>query len=369
MSLKSTFYIFSCSIFFSLFASCTDEPLNSCQYDIQKMNANITENIIVPDMTSFAEETKQLVQHAENFAENVNTEDFRALKGAFLNAYTAYQKISVYEFGPATENGFSLRERLNTFPTNIAAIEQNISTNESDLNSLYKTNVGFPAIEYLLYGTLENSESDILNFFTDNNNRKEYLIALANDIAQKATTISVAWQNEYGSFFASSTGNADGSALHLLCNAFNQDYEWLKNFKIKIPLGKFDNGTPQAQKAEAYHSSRSVSLAIIQLQNLHRLYKGSSDSSLEEKGLYDYLVCLNAGLDADGILADVIDNQFNTVAEKMSSLNDPFAQELETNITNVEELHLELQKMLPLIKREMTSAFGVKISYQDNDGD
>ena len=328
----------------------------------------MTQNIVVPDMISFSESAKQLAEQAESFTKNVNADELQTLKNTFLTAYTEYQKVSVYEFGPATENGFSLRERCNTFPTNTAAIEQNIAENLTDLNTLYKTNVGFPAIEYLLYGNLDNVENDILAIF-DDNNRKSYLIALANDIKQKATLVADAWQNEYGNFFANSTGNADGSALHLLCNAFNQDYEWLKNFKIKIPLGKFDGGVPQAQKAEAYYSNNSVHLALTQLQTLHRLYKGNGDSNVAEKGLYDYLVCLNAGLDIDGLLADAIDNQFSIVAENLSSLNDPLAEQLESNITDVEELHLELQKMLPLIKREMTSAFGVKISYQDNDGD
>ena len=368
MQLKNILSLLTFCGFICIFPSCTEEALNSCQYDIQQMNSNIAQNIIVPNMQNFSAETKQLTQHAESFTTDVNIENFRALKGAFLNAYTAYQKISIYKFGPATGNGFSLRERFNTFPTNVLAIEQNIEANVTDINSLYKTNVGFPAIEYLLYGTLEDGESDILGFFNDAT-RKEYLKALVNDLEQKTTIVADAWQNEYGNFFASSTGNAEGSALHLLCNGFNEDYETLKNFKFKIPLGKFDGGVPQAQKAEAYYSNRSVSLALIQLQSLHRLYKGNTDNNTTEKSLYDYLVCLNAGKDADGILADVIDSQFQLIEEKLSSLNDPFSEELENNTTAVDELHLEMQKLVPLIKREMTSAFGVKISYQDNDGD
>ena len=70
MHLKSIVYIFSCCVFFNTFTSCTEETLNSCQYDIQKMNSHIAQNIIVPDMQIFSEETKQLTQHAENFTKN-----------------------------------------------------------------------------------------------------------------------------------------------------------------------------------------------------------------------------------------------------------------------------------------------------------
>ena len=48
---------------------------------------------------------------------------------------------------------------------------------------------------------------------------------------------------------------------------------------------------------------------------------------------------------------------------------DPMSETLTTNKQVVDDAYLQLQMMVPMIKSELTSALGVQINYQDNDGD
>ena len=50
-------------------------------------------------------------------------------------------------------------------------------------------------------------------------------------------------------------------------------------------------------------------------------------------------------------------------------INDPLSNEILTNKDDVTTCYSKLQELVPLMKVDMTSALGVLITYQDNDGD
>jgi hypothetical protein len=50
-------------------------------------------------------------------------------------------------------------------------------------------------------------------------------------------------------------------------------------------------------------------------------------------------------------------------------LEDPLSQQLVNNKPVVNDAYVQLQMMVPLVKREMSSAMGVQISYVSGDGD
>ena len=53
----------------------------------------------------------------------------------------------------------------------------------------------------------------------------------------------------------------------------------------------------------------------------------------------------------------------------MNNLPGTLGNDIIYNKPMVQETYQELQKLVPLIKVDMTSALGVLITYQDNDGD
>ena len=68
-------------------------------------------------------------------------------------------------------------------------------------------------------------------------------------------------------------------------------------------------------------------------------------------------------------LSIATNNQFQLIKDNLSQLNDPLSDEILTNKVNVSNAYENMQQLVPLIKVDMTSALGVLITYQDNDGD
>jgi len=61
--------------------------------------------------------------------------------------------------------------------------------------------------------------------------------------------------------------------------------------------------------------------------------------------------------------------KYNPILEKVNNLPGTLGNDIIYNKPMVQETYQELQKLVPLIKVDMTSALGVLITYQDNDGD
>ena len=87
-----------------------------------------------------------------------------------------------------------------------------------------------------------------------------------------------------------------------------------------------------------------------------------------ERVFDDYMNFVNAEYNSES-LSNVINNKFNEISNGLNSLNDPLSNEVTINKTGVQEVYQELQQLVPFIKVDMTSALGVLITYQDNDGD
>ena len=68
-------------------------------------------------------------------------------------------------------------------------------------------------------------------------------------------------------------------------------------------------------------------------------------------------------------LSTVIDNQFLTILDELNNINGSLGDEIINNKTQITQTYQELQQLVPYIKVDLTSALGVLITYQDNDGD
>ena len=92
------------------------------------------------------------------------------------------------------------------------------------------------------------------------------------------------------------------------------------------------------------------------------------DSPENRLGLDDYMDFVGA-THGSNTLSTSINNQLEAIINKIDALNDPLSNEILANKPSVEEAYTELQKLVPYLKVDMTSALGVLITYQDNDGD
>ena len=342
---------------------------NGSSFDRKAMLVNLSTNLIIPGYTSFQAATVNLSAAVSAFNSSPDNGKLVAAQAAFQVAYQQWQSVSVYEFGPAMDQ--SLRVNMNTFPASVAQINANVSS--GTYNPLLLANLaakGFPAIDYLLFGTGTDNNSILLAYTTDSQaaNRKVYLAALASEIKTKASAVLTAWNGGYNTTFVNATGTDIGSSTGQMVNQLVYDYETLKNFEIGIPAGIQSMGTVFSEKVQACYSKISVQLALLHIQALQNVYLGKSAQG-DGLGLDDYLLQDNAKYSNGNPLNDVIKAQFTTAIAKLQALTDPLANQLKTNPAAVTAAYTELQKLTVLLKTDMTSSLGILITYGDNDGD
>jgi uncharacterized protein len=340
------------------------------EFDRKAMLSNIGSNIIIPNYQILQTEANALDAAVTQFTTTTDSANLIALQIAFKNTYNAWQLCSTFELGPAETD--LLRANVNTFPTDTAQINSNISSGSYNLGTASNLDAkGFPAIDYLLFNTTVNNL--LLKYTSDANagNRKVYLSALSGEIKTKVTAVYNSWITSGGNYittFSNNTGADVGSSLGLLTNQLNYDFETLKNYKIGIPLGKKTLGTPLPEKVEGYYGKNSVALAVEQLKNIERIYLGKSGQGIDGTGIDEYLIHLKSQYNG-GLLSTAIKSQLTTTINKLQSIPDPLSQTILNNPSVVDAVYLEMQKLVVLFKTDMPSALGVLITYQDNDGD
>lgn len=335
-------------------------------YDKQAMLTNLADNVILPLYSSFKVSLDSLVTAYSDFKSSGSISDFQQVKQKFAVSYLKYQRCDLFEFGPAEAVIF--RSNFNIFPTDTLQIKSNISSGSYDLGTISNLDAkGFPAIEFLLYGSNSN-ELDVVMSFTNSANRKQYVSDLISEMSAKFNTIYSTWNSTYRTTFINSLGTDVGSSIGFLVNQINFELDYLKNAKIGTPLGKKTLGTPVPGSCEAYYTANSVKYAIETLQLIENVYLGRNSSGGNGKGFDDYLIHLDSKYNG-GSLNDAINAQFGVAKAKLSMIGSPLSDQVITNATVVDAAYVELVKLLVLLKTDMPSNLGVIITYQDGDGD
>lgn len=362
-------------LLFGIACNTPDDMLVKCDFDQQAMLTNYADEIIIPRFGELEIAVLLLEGSYNAFAASPTIGLLNEMRISFEATYESYQRCSPFGFGPALVDGSTFAEKLNIFPTNTIEVNSNIDVGAL-VDTVAVSTKGLPAIDYLLFGEQGTTGAQIVELFTTDVNaqkRMTYLGQLIAELKNTVVQINTDWEG-YRSTFVGNTGNAAGSSLSLLVNAFNYDFETLKNYKFKIPLGKFNGGIVLPTSVEAYYAGESVQLAREQVTAMKQLYLGVGENGLQGLSLYDYVLCakpLTEEGQGQGLvsLADDISQHFLDIETALDDVPDPLSETLVSNKPVVDNAHSKMQTTVPLIKQEMTSALGVQISYQDNDGD
>jgi len=356
-----------------LLPSCVNDPKEKKQeVDRTPLLEDLADNVIIPGYTWYHTSAFALQEGIAKFVESPNEENLLEARDRFVQAYHQWQSVAFFDFGPAFTH--TLRANVNTFPTDNFSIDNAIAAGTIELDKISAQNKkGFPAIDYLLYGTEETAAEVVAQYTTDEHaeNRKAYLKAVADDIFNKTDQVYNSWlpaSGDYRATFVSKNGTDVGSSLGQMVNSLSQYFESVtRDAKIGIPLGKRSQGVAIPRNAEAYYSGLSISLASENLKAIKNFFEGKFAQNSGD-GLYDYLKSLNSQFNGQ-LLADAILDQLELAENKTSAIPTPFTETVNSNPTPADEAYSELQKLVVLIKVDMASALGVLITYQDNDGD
>lgn len=326
------------------------------EFDKGAMLTNFADNIIIPSYNLFYDAIVQLESDYLVFQSNRSGANLETVRTSWKNAYLNWQKVKVFNIGPAMTIGF--KGAIGTFPTDTAKVDANIAAGSYNLSSVGNTDaIGLPCLDYLLY------QYDALNDFINNEAYMTYGLDIIQKMKSESLTVKNGWST-YRSTFIASTGNETTSAFSQLVNEFNMDYEETKNAKVGIPIGKQSLGIQLPEYIEARYSGYSIPLLRQNVSSLQSLFHGNSLSGSSGSGFDDYLVALEKSS-----LSSTISTNFSNILAKIDTFTGTLEQEMDTNTSGLEELYQLLAGQVVYLKTDMTSAFGILITYQDNDGD
>lgn len=345
-----------------------DEEIGA--FDKSAMLSNYANQVITPNFVLAKQALDSFALAYTDFLQAKNTVNLTTVRQKFIRAYSVFQYVSCFEFGPS-ENEF-IRVNFNTYPCDTSQIKGNINSGNYNLSLVANLDAkGFPAIDYLLFGKSQ-SDASILGLFDTEaqaTNRSAYISNCLNEMQTKLNTVINSWNNSYKGTFVASTGSEIGSSLGMIVNQLNYELDALKNAKIGIPAGKKSMGVVLPEKCEAYYAQNySVQLAKQCLQNLENVYLGRSIAGSDGLGLDDYLDALKAQ-HTSGTLNNAIKNQFSIAKSKLSLIQEPLSNSVSTDAQAIDAAYVEIVKLLVLLKTDAPSVMGIIITYQDGDGD
>jgi len=357
------------SLVLILLTACKEpNKVDKADFNRGAMLENFSNNHIIPLYSTSFTQISSLKNSIATFTSTPDLTNLQALQNQFKIAYTSWQAIEVYEFGPAAD--VVLRSSLNSFPADTVRIKSNVSVGTYDLNVASNLRAkGFAALDFLLFGVGSNN-SNIIDMYTtdiDATKRKSYLNDVIQNMYDRLSNVNGTWNSGYATTFVNNSGTDLGSSVSLLVNNMSMSLETVRRERIGNPLGYVglvSTGTITPQYLEAYYSNYSKELILENLQKTKELYTGGTGI-----GFDDYLQHIGAKYENGNALADEITNQFDIAIAAVQAVNPNVKQALTSDVTKVETSFLEVKKLIVLIKLDMASQLGVVISYSDNDGD
>ena len=136
------------------------------EFDRAELLTNSADNIIIPALEKLSTELMSLKTVADNFAMDPNQTNLDNLRSSWLSAYTVWQHVEMFNIGLAEEINYSFQ--MNIYPSNVSDIEANVVSGSYDLEHPNNNDaVGFPAIDYLLYGVASDDASILKKYTRD----------------------------------------------------------------------------------------------------------------------------------------------------------------------------------------------------------
>lgn len=370
-------YIFGV-VFIALIWACTSEneevavdPDTTVSFERAAMLNNWADNIIIPSYDAFAVEITALNTAYTSFKSDATITNLQNFRKSWLSAYKMWQRVSMFEIGPAESVG--LRLNMNIYPTDTQKIDGLMTSGTYDLTLSSNRNVkGFPALDYFINGLGVDDDAIIAKFNDENKQaRFGYIDAVLANMTTLTDNVVAAWKSSYRNVFVSNNGASATASVDRFVNDYIFYYEkFLRAGKMGIPLGVF-TGTPIPKNVEAYYEGQISNELFLEGLDATQDFFNGKYFGVDQTGesLATYLDALNSVKNGED-LNKIINAQFNAARTAVSALGS-FRSEIENN-TPPSAMFLaydEVQKIVPLLKVDMVSAMSISIDFVDADGD
>ncbi|CAM4339861.1 peptidase M75, Imelysin [Cytophagaceae bacterium 50C-KIRBA] len=342
--------------------------------DRKAILSHLADQVIIPAYANFKVKLDAMLVKSEAFSNQPNATNLAAFRSAWIEAYIEWQKVELFDFGPAEKQ--TIRNFFNIYPANENGILANIADPTSNLEvPASYAQQGFPALDFLINGVAKTDE-EIVAYYTapsDGAKRIAYIKRLTSRMNTLLDKVIGEWNTSYRDTYISKTGLDISSSTSLMINGFVLHYErFIRSGKFGIPSGAMLNGVIAPEKVEAYYK-KDISLVLA--KTAHQAYvdffNGKAiKTGLEGPSIKTYLDALKAKDSATGKnLSDIMNAQLEATKLKLDLLRPNLFEEVKSNNQAMISVYTEMQKTVRLLKVDMTSAMSITITYTDNDGD
>ncbi len=359
--------LFSSALAFSSCDPSPDGPTD--KFDRGAMLQNFADNLVRPAYNDLLAKVEVFHVAVSTFNTTPTVENLNTLQSAWQDAYYQWQFTNAFNFGPAGEEGLqkSLIEEIGTFPASVTKLDANLVSGVWNVTDFNRDARGFPAIEYLIFGSAATKE-DIVSTFLVAPHHKAYLTALSENLKSRIETVVNAWNTAYYTEFINNKGTDAGSSTSHLYNEFVRSFEAAKNFKLGLPLGKRPGQTQsEPQLVEAYYSGKSLECLRQHLTALENIWYGRNKSGQDGIGFREYLEKVEGG----PALIISTETQLAALHTALSAIPDNPSLSAQISAANpqLETLYTEFQKMTRYFKSDLSSLLGIAITFSSGDGD
>ncbi len=341
----------------SVFTACTDNaggdddgPLLP-SFDRRAMLTSWADEVILPAHRDFGSSVTALSQAGDAFRAAPDQATLATLQSSFKAAYLSFQRLDPFILGEGEILRF--REQANTYPTDIALIADNVATDGVNFDLPSNTAAqGFPALEYLLYGTTETLLNEPAY--------QDYFMALVTRLQDLNAQVLDHWESGYREVYIQNDGNSATASIDRTVNDYIFYYErFLRAGKVGIPAGIFSDD-PLPDRVEARYAGYSKALFQEALLATQQFFT--------EQGLKQYLDALEVRRDG-AFLSEQIADQFAEISRASAQQLDSYEEMVSTDNESMLRLYDELQKLVVLLKVDMLQALSINVDYVDADGD
>lgn len=348
-----------------LLVACRQPPT----FDRSAMLENITQQLILPAHQNFVATLANLEATVIAFDETPNLATLAAVQEAWLAANLSRMAILPFRLGPIDDS--LLHNRLDNRPPRLAFIEEELiggtETLTSDyLDSVGSSSVGLAAMEYLLFDPAGGNPTILANYTThpQSGRHRELLLALAQNLHQKGQQLAQVWADYAQPFIEADMDNGEvQGSMNMLVNQMIADIEEIIATRLGKPSGQRSNGAIRPDLVEAAYSQASLPRILATLEGEQAAFNGG-----DGPGFDDYLNYLEATYQ-DEPLSSAINAQFERSLTALQAINGPLEQAVAQDLPHVEAAMAEIEKLLLLLKVDMTNQLGVTLTFNDNDGD
>ena len=348
--------------------ACGDEEVTpEDTFDRSSMLTHWADNIIIPAYEDYANTLTAMQGANTSFANNPSVQTLNELRSSWLEAYHAWQWVSMFEIGKAEEIG--LRNFTNIFPADITMIESHIETGNYNLQlpSNFDTQ-GFPALDYVLFGIAETDE-EIITRLTDGKTDVfvNDLISRLNELTQE---VLLDWKSGYRENFISNSGSSGTASVDKTVNDFIFHYEkFFRAGKVGIPAGVFSGNTNSLSVEAPYSSVYSKSLFFEAFTAIQHFFLGKNKTGdLDGESLYEYIKSSSQQFSTEDISENILD-QWMVAENTANELNESFKDQVEQDNIKMLETYDELQRVVAMLKVDMLQSLSIQVDFIDADGD